>query len=76
MAGDDGLVGRGSQAAAPALEHDEQQETTAVFLARVTIAATAGSGTVPPTRTPGATVDNSRRPIVFTAGHWLGGAVL
>jgi hypothetical protein len=59
----------------PLVEHDEEQETTAVFLARVTLGATAGSGTVPPSRTPGATVDNSRRPIVFTAGHWLGNAI-
>ena len=60
----------------PLVEHDETQETTAVFLARVTIAASAGAGGLPPVRTPGATADNTQRPIVFTAGHWLGQAVL
>ena len=58
----------------PLAEHDETQETTAVFLARVTIGTTPGADGQPPTRTPGATADNSGRPIVFTVGHWLGSA--
>jgi hypothetical protein len=54
----------------PLVEHQEGEDTTSVFLARVTFPATAGpSG---PQRAGAATVDNTGRPIVYTAGRWLG----
>ena len=58
----------------PLIEHKAGEDTTAVFLARVTIPAAAGPSGTPPVRSGAATVDNSARPIVFTAGRWLGQA--
>lgn len=54
----------------PLREHQEGEDTTAVFLARVTLPVT-GTGTGF-RRAGAATVDNSVRPIVYTAGRWLG----
>jgi hypothetical protein len=54
----------------PLVEHQEGEDTTSVFLARVTFPATAGASG--PDRTGPATVNNSGRPIVYTAGRWLG----
>jgi hypothetical protein len=54
----------------PLQEHQEGEDTTAVFLARVTLPVTGAGGTL--ARAPGAAVDNSARPVVFTAGRWLG----
>jgi hypothetical protein len=54
----------------PLVEHEEGEDTTAVFLARATFPATAGAPG--PVRAGAATVDNDDRPIVYTAGRWLG----
>jgi hypothetical protein len=58
----------------PLIEHKEGEDTTAVFLARVTLPAAAGPSGTPPVRSGAATADNGARPIVYTAGRWLGQA--
>jgi hypothetical protein len=58
----------------PLIEHQPGEDTTSVFLARVTLPASAGPSGTPPVRTGAATVDNNARPIVYTAGRWLGQA--
>jgi hypothetical protein len=56
----------------PLREHQEGEDTTAVFLARVTLPVVTSGSTL--TRAGAATVDNSARPIAYTAGRWLGEA--
>lgn len=55
----------------PLREHQVGEDTTAVFLARLAISVTGAGAEL--RRTEGATtVDNSARPVVYTAGRWLG----
>lgn len=59
-----------NQGPAPLPEHAVGQETTSVFLARITIPATAGAPGERPTRAEGQAVqvDNDSRPFIYSSG--------
>jgi hypothetical protein len=75
----EGTAFRSADGLDPLREHVDGQDTSAVFLARVTIpvdlAADAPSGTRPVLRADlRVDVDNSLRPFVFMPGKWMGEA--